>query len=92
MTTTTTYTGMVEEKGVLCIPSGPFFSEERYLEGAADEFVRVAFCKSDETIEAAAAAFVRSAKTIDDNTNDQDVVAVNDVERTLPIDANVTVI
>ena len=77
---------MVEEKGVLCIPSGPFFSEERYLEGAADEFVRVAFCKADETIEAAAAAFVRSAQM------ENEVVVVDEPETKVPIDANVTVV
>lgn len=45
---------MAEEKGVLCIPSAPFFSEARVGAGASEEFVRVAFCKSDETLEAAA--------------------------------------
>lgn len=47
---------MAEEKGILCIPSSPFFSLERTMEGASDEFVRIAFCKTDETIEAAAKA------------------------------------
>lgn len=47
---------MAEEKGVLCIPSSPFFSGER--EGASDEFIRVAFCKTDETIERAAEALM----------------------------------
>ena len=47
---------MAEEKGVLCIPSSPFFSRERALEGASDEFIRVAFCKTDETIQNAAVA------------------------------------
>lgn len=49
---------MVEEKGLLCIPSSPFFSPERAMEGASDEFVRIAFCKTDETIEAAAKALL----------------------------------
>lgn len=49
---------MAEEKGVLCIPSSPFFSRERALEGASDEFIRVAFCKEDETIERAASALM----------------------------------
>lgn len=49
---------MAEERGVLCIPSSPFFSRERALEGASDEFIRVAFCKEDETIERAAAALM----------------------------------
>jgi len=47
---------LAEEKGFLCIPASPFFSEERANEGASDGFVRVAFCKTDETIEAAALA------------------------------------
>ena len=47
---------MAEEVGVLCIPAGPFFSRERATEGASDEFIRVAFCKTDETIEQAAVA------------------------------------
>eukprot|EP00586_Coscinodiscus_wailesii_P023734 CAMPEP_0172500002 /NCGR_PEP_ID=MMETSP1066-20121228/133326_1 /TAXON_ID=671091 /ORGANISM="Coscinodiscus wailesii, Strain CCMP2513" /LENGTH=555 /DNA_ID=CAMNT_0013274027 /DNA_START=253 /DNA_END=1920 /DNA_ORIENTATION=+ len=49
---------MVEEKGVLCIPSSPFFSEESVREGKSDEFVRIAFCKMDETIERAADCFM----------------------------------
>jgi kynurenine--oxoglutarate transaminase/cysteine-S-conjugate beta-lyase/glutamine--phenylpyruvate transaminase len=44
---------MAEEKGLLCIPASPFFSQEKAEEGASDGFIRVAFCKSDETIEAA---------------------------------------
>jgi kynurenine--oxoglutarate transaminase/cysteine-S-conjugate beta-lyase/glutamine--phenylpyruvate transaminase len=47
---------MAEEKGVLCIPASPFFSQERAIEGASDEFVRIAFCKQDDTIESAASA------------------------------------
>eukprot|EP00956_Cyclotella_meneghiniana_P003342 scaffold4066_cov63-Cyclotella_meneghiniana.AAC.2 len=47
---------MAEEKGVLCIPSSPFFSREKALMGASDEFIRVAFCKTDETIIRAADA------------------------------------
>eukprot|EP00560_Eucampia_antarctica_P007340 CAMPEP_0197827784 /NCGR_PEP_ID=MMETSP1437-20131217/4493_1 /TAXON_ID=49252 ORGANISM="Eucampia antarctica, Strain CCMP1452" /NCGR_SAMPLE_ID=MMETSP1437 /ASSEMBLY_ACC=CAM_ASM_001096 /LENGTH=565 /DNA_ID=CAMNT_0043428769 /DNA_START=59 /DNA_END=1756 /DNA_ORIENTATION=- len=48
---------LVEEKGILCIPSSPFFSKERALAGASDEFVRIAFCKTDDTIKEAAQAF-----------------------------------
>jgi kynurenine--oxoglutarate transaminase/cysteine-S-conjugate beta-lyase/glutamine--phenylpyruvate transaminase len=64
---------MVEELGVLCIPSSPFFSKERALEGASDEFIRVAFCKTDETIERAAlalrklATFAGENKEVDDD-------------------------
>ena len=49
---------MAEEKSVLCIPSSPFFSRERAIDGASDEFIRVAFCKTDETIEQAAKALM----------------------------------
>lgn len=50
---------MAEEKGILCIPSGPFFSEESARRGTySDHFVRIAFCKTDETIEAAAMALL----------------------------------
>lgn len=52
---------MAEEKGVLCIPSSPFFSREKALKGASDEFIRVAFCKTDETLARAASA-LRSLK------------------------------
>jgi len=47
---------LAEEKGLLCIPSSPFFSEESREQGASDQFVRIAFCKTDETIEQAAGA------------------------------------
>jgi kynurenine--oxoglutarate transaminase/cysteine-S-conjugate beta-lyase/glutamine--phenylpyruvate transaminase len=50
---------MAEEKGILCIPASPFFSKEQAESGAADGFIRVAFCKSDETIEAAAVALLK---------------------------------
>jgi len=50
---------MAEEKGILCIPSSPFFSEESVKNGLSDEFVRIAFCKTEETIEEAATAFMR---------------------------------
>lgn len=63
---------MLEEKGVLCIPSSPFFSEQRCMEGAPDEFVRVAFCKSDETIQAAATALCFLAQ--DDDPTDSEGV------------------
>lgn len=48
---------MAEEKGVLCIPASPFFSTESTEAGASDGFVRIAFCKTDDTINAAAVAF-----------------------------------
>jgi kynurenine--oxoglutarate transaminase/cysteine-S-conjugate beta-lyase/glutamine--phenylpyruvate transaminase len=49
---------MAEEKGILCIPASPFFSKEQAEAGISDGFIRVAFCKSDETIEAAAVALL----------------------------------
>jgi kynurenine--oxoglutarate transaminase/cysteine-S-conjugate beta-lyase/glutamine--phenylpyruvate transaminase len=50
---------MAEEKGVLCIPASPFFSQERAVQGDSDAFVRIAFCKTDNTIEEAARALSR---------------------------------
>lgn len=48
---------LIEEKGILCIPSSPFFSVERATEGVSDDFIRIAFCKTDETILEAARLF-----------------------------------
>lgn len=51
---------MAEEKGVLCIPASPFFSEDctKDEDGSplSDQFVRIAFCKTNETIQKAANA------------------------------------
>jgi kynurenine--oxoglutarate transaminase/cysteine-S-conjugate beta-lyase/glutamine--phenylpyruvate transaminase len=55
---------MAEEVGLLCIPSSPFFSLAKAEQGASDSFVRIAFCKTDETIEAAAQA-LQKLKTIE---------------------------
>lgn len=52
---------MAEERGLLCIPSAPFFSPQLVAEGVSDQFVRVAFCKSDDTLRAAACALLRLA-------------------------------
>ena len=52
---------MAEEKGILCIPASPFFSENCVKgddgQPLSDQFVRIAFCKTDDTILAAASAF-----------------------------------
>ena len=48
---------MAEDKGILCIPASPFFSEETVTREDAplsDQFVRIAFCKTNETIHKAA--------------------------------------
>ena len=50
---------MAEEVGLLCIPSSPFFSKDRVKEGVSDSFIRIAFCKTDETIQDAAHALRR---------------------------------
>jgi len=55
---------LLKEKGILCIPSSPFFSKERVDEGASDEFIRIAFCKTDETIENAATKFQEILKSL----------------------------
>ena len=67
---------MAEEKGLLCIPASPFFSHDRALEGASDEFVRVAFCKQDETIEEAALALLR-INNDGDRSNDSPTLGEN---------------
>mmetsp|Transcript_25731 Transcript_25731/g.29859 ORF Transcript_25731/g.29859 Transcript_25731/m.29859 type:complete len:600 (-) Transcript_25731:1282-3081(-) len=45
---------MAEEKGILCIPSSPFFSQGNSIDSngnpLSDQFVRIAFCKTNETI------------------------------------------
>jgi kynurenine--oxoglutarate transaminase/cysteine-S-conjugate beta-lyase/glutamine--phenylpyruvate transaminase len=64
---------LIEEKGILCLPASPFFSAERAEEGASDLFVRFAFCKSDETLEAAAVAL--KALGIDAPVLKQDLIA-----------------
>ena len=43
------------EHGVLSIPVAPFYSAERRASGQAGAFARFAFCKSDKTLENAAA-------------------------------------
>ena len=60
---------MAEERGVLCIPSGPFYSRERAAGGAGEEFIRVAFCKTDETILRAARA-LKGVRGHDDNVDE----------------------
>ena len=47
---------LAEKHGVLCIPSSPFFTPESASSGASDRFVRIAFCKTDDTIGSAAKA------------------------------------
>ena len=75
---------MAEEKGVLCIPSSPFFSRERALEGASDEFIRVAFCKTDETIEKAALALKSLRDDIgEDGVEEEEDTVVNKDEEVL---------
>lgn len=48
---------LAQEKGVLCIPSSPFFSNKGDDERLSDRFIRIAFCKLDETIESASLVF-----------------------------------
>jgi kynurenine---oxoglutarate transaminase / cysteine-S-conjugate beta-lyase / glutamine---phenylpyruvate transaminase len=57
---------LAEEKDLLILPGGPFFSDQASSstssssiiddDGISQQFVRVAFCKEDDTIEAAAMA------------------------------------
>ena len=60
---------MAEEIGLLCIPSSPFFSLARAEQGVSDSFIRIAFCKEDETIEAAAVALQRIKDYYPSNNN-----------------------
>ena len=41
----------------MCIPSSPFFSNKGDDERLSDRFIRIAFCKLDETIESASFVF-----------------------------------
>merc|ERR1712127_230306 len=54
---------MAEEKGILCIPASPFFSrdctKDENGEPLSDQFVRVAFCKTNDTIQNAADALMK---------------------------------
>jgi kynurenine--oxoglutarate transaminase/cysteine-S-conjugate beta-lyase/glutamine--phenylpyruvate transaminase len=54
---------LAEEKGILCIPASPFFSEDCAKgddgQPLSDQFVRIAFCKTNDTIQAAANALMR---------------------------------
>ena len=73
---------MVEELGVLCIPSSHFFSRERALDGALEEFIQVAFCKTDKIIERAAlalrklASFAGENKDVGENLFDDNIDTV----------------
>jgi len=73
---------MAEEVGLLCIPSSPFFSRQKAEEGASDEFIRVAFCKNDETLEAAAKALqkIKSMRSNQSSQNATVAVAGHDAQ------------
>jgi kynurenine---oxoglutarate transaminase / cysteine-S-conjugate beta-lyase / glutamine---phenylpyruvate transaminase len=78
---------LAEEKGLLILPGGPFFSDQASSfstmstsgDGHGDDdisqqFVRVAFCKEDETIEAAALALQKLTKQCIETTSSSSVV------------------
>lgn len=50
------------EYGLVAIPTSPFFSEASRKRGLGNGFVRFCFCKTDETIEAAAEVLSRMAR------------------------------
>ena len=58
---------MAEEKGVLCIPASPFFSEncqqDENGDPISDQFVRIAFCKTNDTIQDAAEALMKISES-----------------------------
>jgi len=53
---------LAEEKGILCIPASPFFSsqcpKDEHGNPISDQFVRIAFCKTNDTIKSAADALL----------------------------------
>ena len=58
---------LAEEKGVLCIPASPFFSENSQQDEngdpISDQFVRIAFCKTNDTIQDAAEALMKISES-----------------------------
>lgn len=75
---------MAEEKGILCIPASPFFSKKSAEAGVSDEFVRIAFCKSDETIERAAERLLNLVTSSSGSPTDGKSVDIND----FPVEVN----
>ena len=69
---------MAEEKGILCIPASPFFSDD-CVNGAdgepiSDQFVRIAFCKTNDTILAAADALMKLREVVEEVEEVEDKV------------------
>ncbi|CBN74154.1 Kynurenine/Oxoglutarate Transaminase [Ectocarpus siliculosus] len=50
------------EHGLVAIPTSPFFSEDSRKKGLGNGLVRFCFCKTDETIEAAAEVLMKMAE------------------------------
>ncbi|CAM9463822.1 unnamed protein product, partial [Ectocarpus fasciculatus] len=50
------------EHGLVAIPTSPFFSEDSREGGLGNGLVRFCFCKTDETIEAAAEVLMKMAE------------------------------
>ena len=69
---------LLETKGILCIPASPFFSSQPRTVtsnnnnddnvASSDEFIRIAFCKSDDTIQTAAHGFSLLQPTNEEET------------------------
>lgn len=55
---------LAEKHGILCIPSSPFFTAESASSGASDRFIRIAFCKTDDTIDSAARVLTALTETL----------------------------
>lgn len=72
---------LAQEHGVLCIPSSPFFTPSQ--KAVSDQFVRIAFCKTDETIEQAAQALRAMAQQQQPEPADMEVVLANPTNSTL---------
>ncbi|CAM9251166.1 unnamed protein product [Scytosiphon promiscuus] len=58
------------EHGLVAIPTSPFFSEASRKKGLGNGLVRFCFCKTDETIEAAAEVLSRMARQQNDIGSD----------------------
>jgi len=89
---------LAQEKGVLCIPSSPFFSNNidssNNNERLSDRFIRVAFCKLDETIETASDVFDTLVTQVpsENNLHDDNIVGATSATTTMECNATDVVV
>ena len=82
---------LLETKGILCIPASPFFSSQPRTvstttttnnnAASSDEFIRIAFCKSDDTIQTAAHGFSLLQPT-NQEIDEEETQIVDSMEKT----------